>query len=75
MTAATRVWVRHLNDRTPVYHDWIHMPNEDGEYRTYCGLLVWDRQSNPAVQGTYLRTDHAQLIGRPCTRCFKAGDR
>jgi hypothetical protein len=69
MSGATRVWVPHLNDPVPTYHRWDTQP-KDGVYRSLCGLLVWDRESNPKVQGIYLRTDHAQKIGRPCIRCF-----
>lgn len=40
------------------------------ELRTACGRLWFPQERSDGVdRGTFLRRDHARLIGRPCSRC------
>lgn len=70
MSNAKPVWVANLNDPVPTYHSWRYRRGY-GIYRTRCGQLVYDREVNPSQYGLYIRTDHAEKIGKPCGRCFR----
>lgn len=70
--AARDVWVRNLTDPHVTYHARpTGMPKrDDGKYRTYCGLVMWNT-AKERMEGAYIRTQYAEMIGKPCTRCFE----
>ena len=76
MTAALPVYV-FGEPPVPIYHRFAR--TKDGRYGreivSVCGLTIswWDAESKRMVgDATRLRTDWAQKIGRPCTKCERA---
>jgi hypothetical protein len=60
--------------RVPTYHRF-GQARADRELVTGCGLTIswWDAVSKRMVDNaTRLRTDWAEQIGKPCTKCYRS---
>lgn len=61
--------------RVPTYHRFGQTKDRPRELVTACGLTIswWDGVSKRMVpNATRLRTDWAEQIGKPCTKCYRS---